>query len=61
MTFIRPTVGSAFSIDIIRGFGNRAVILDEFFQDLNIWHVKAPLINYATIEMHQTDRVLQQF
>ncbi|KAG8503260.1 hypothetical protein CXB51_001218 [Gossypium anomalum] len=24
-------------------------------------HVKAPLVNYATIEMHQTDRVLRQF
>ncbi|MFQ6623941.1 hypothetical protein Gotur_003361 [Gossypium turneri] len=39
----------------------RAVISDEFFQNLNIWHVKVQLINYATIEMHQTDRVLQQF
>ncbi|MFQ6623942.1 hypothetical protein Gotur_003361, partial [Gossypium turneri] len=35
----------------------RAVISDEFFQNLNIWHVKVQLINYATIEMHQTDRV----
>ncbi|MBA0748118.1 hypothetical protein Gogos_004970, partial [Gossypium gossypioides] len=30
----------------------RAVISDEFFQNLNIWHVKVPLVNYATIEMH---------
>ncbi|MBA0869390.1 hypothetical protein Goshw_027702 [Gossypium schwendimanii] len=29
-----------------------AVILDEFFQNLNIWHVKVPLVNYATVEMH---------
>ncbi|MBA0673702.1 hypothetical protein Goklo_000053, partial [Gossypium klotzschianum] len=36
----------------------RAVISDEFFQNPNIWHVKAPLVNYATVEMHQTDRVL---
>ncbi|MFQ6671085.1 hypothetical protein Gotur_035737, partial [Gossypium turneri] len=33
-----------------------AVIPDEFFQNLNIWHVKVPLVNYATVEMHQTDR-----
>ncbi|MBA0753129.1 hypothetical protein Gogos_020783, partial [Gossypium gossypioides] len=39
----------------------RAVTPDEFFQNLNIWHVKVPLVNYATVEMHQTDRVLRQF
>ncbi|MFQ6628980.1 hypothetical protein Gotur_006502 [Gossypium turneri] len=39
----------------------RAIISDEFFQNLNIWHVNVPLINYATVEMHQTDRVLRQF
>ncbi|KAG8486315.1 hypothetical protein CXB51_019657 [Gossypium anomalum] len=39
----------------------RAVIPDEFFQNLNIWHVKVSLINYATVEMHQTDRVFRQF
>ncbi|KAG8489160.1 hypothetical protein CXB51_017141 [Gossypium anomalum] len=39
----------------------RAVILDEYFQNSNIWHVKVPLVNYAIVEMHQSDRVLQQF
>ncbi|KAG8503892.1 hypothetical protein CXB51_001829 [Gossypium anomalum] len=39
----------------------RAVISEEFFQNPNIWHVKVPLVNYASVEMHQTDRVLQQF
>ncbi|KAG8503497.1 hypothetical protein CXB51_001479 [Gossypium anomalum] len=39
----------------------QTIILDEFFQNLNIWHVNVPLVNYAIIEMHQTDRVLQQF
>ncbi|KAG8493325.1 hypothetical protein CXB51_010703 [Gossypium anomalum] len=39
----------------------RAVILEEFFQNLNIWHVKVPLVNYFIVEMHQTDRVLRQF
>ncbi|MFQ6636851.1 hypothetical protein Gotur_014017 [Gossypium turneri] len=34
----------------------QAVIPDEFFQNLNIWHVKVLLVNYAIIEMHQTDR-----
>ncbi|KAK5811417.1 hypothetical protein PVK06_026748 [Gossypium arboreum] len=28
---------------------------------MNIWHVKVPLVNYATVEMHQMDRVLRQF
>ncbi|KAK5772957.1 hypothetical protein PVK06_049259 [Gossypium arboreum] len=39
----------------------RTVILDEFFQNPNIWHVKVPLVNYAIVEMHQSDRVLRQF
>ncbi|KAK5845145.1 hypothetical protein PVK06_001299 [Gossypium arboreum] len=30
----------------------QAVIPDEFFQNPNIWHVKVPLVNYATVEMH---------
>ncbi|MBA0875808.1 hypothetical protein Goshw_027220, partial [Gossypium schwendimanii] len=38
-----------------------AVIPDEFFQNLNNWHVKVPLVNYATVEMYQIDRVLRQF
>ncbi|KAG8473372.1 hypothetical protein CXB51_035478 [Gossypium anomalum] len=38
----------------------RAVIQDEFFQNPNVWHVKVPLVNYATVEMHQSDRVLRQ-
>ncbi|MBA0696194.1 hypothetical protein Goari_002770 [Gossypium aridum] len=37
----------------------RAVILDEFFPNPNIWHVKVPLVNYDTVEMHQTDRLLR--
>ncbi|KAG8480699.1 hypothetical protein CXB51_025288 [Gossypium anomalum] len=39
----------------------RAVIPDGFFQNSNIWHVKVPLVNYAIMEMHQSDRVLRQF
>ncbi|KAG8481055.1 hypothetical protein CXB51_025867 [Gossypium anomalum] len=39
----------------------QTVIPDEFFQNLNIWHVNVPLINYAIVEMHQSDRVLRQF
>ncbi|KAG8502538.1 hypothetical protein CXB51_000116 [Gossypium anomalum] len=39
----------------------RVVIPNEFFQNPNIWHVKVPLVNYATMEMHQSDRVLRQF
>ncbi|KAH1031980.1 hypothetical protein J1N35_044154 [Gossypium stocksii] len=30
----------------------QAIIQDEFFQNLNIWHVKVPLVNYATMEIH---------
>ncbi|MBA0866694.1 hypothetical protein Goshw_023491, partial [Gossypium schwendimanii] len=36
----------------------RALILNEIFHNLNIWHVKVPLGNYATVEMHQTNSVL---
>ncbi|KAG8486236.1 hypothetical protein CXB51_019559 [Gossypium anomalum] len=39
----------------------RAIIPEEFFQNPSIWHVKVPLVNYATVEIHPTDRVLQQF
>ncbi|KAH1031169.1 hypothetical protein J1N35_043343 [Gossypium stocksii] len=39
----------------------RAVISDKFFQNLNIWHVKVPLVNFATVEMQQSDKVLLQF
>ncbi|KAH1063337.1 hypothetical protein J1N35_028324 [Gossypium stocksii] len=39
----------------------RAVIPDDYFQNLNIWHVKVPLVNFAIVEMHQSDRVLRQF
>ncbi|KAG8478863.1 hypothetical protein CXB51_028709 [Gossypium anomalum] len=39
----------------------RAVIPDEFLQNPNAWHVKVTLVNYATVEMHQSDRVLRQF
>ncbi|MFQ6623816.1 hypothetical protein Gotur_004003 [Gossypium turneri] len=35
-----------------------AVIPEEFLQNLNAWHVKVVLINYATVEPHQSDRVL---
>ncbi|KAH1097795.1 hypothetical protein J1N35_014716 [Gossypium stocksii] len=38
-----------------------AIIPDEFFQNPNIWHVKVSLVNYATVEIHQTNRVLRQF
>ncbi|MBA0878260.1 hypothetical protein Goshw_002715, partial [Gossypium schwendimanii] len=35
----------------------RAVIPDEYFQNPNAWQMKVALINYATMEMHQSDRV----
>ncbi|KAK5832474.1 hypothetical protein PVK06_016276 [Gossypium arboreum] len=30
----------------------QTVILDEFFQNPNIWHVKVSLVNYVTVQMH---------
>ncbi|KAG8497102.1 hypothetical protein CXB51_008299 [Gossypium anomalum] len=39
----------------------RAVIPDEYLQNPNAWHVKVPLVNFAIVEMHQSDRVLRQF
>ncbi|MFQ6633307.1 hypothetical protein Gotur_010590 [Gossypium turneri] len=38
----------------------RTVILDEYLQNPNGWHVKVPLVNFATVEMHQSDRVLRE-
>ncbi|MBA0627103.1 hypothetical protein Godav_004652, partial [Gossypium davidsonii] len=49
VTFIRPTIGSG------------AVILDEFFVNPNAWHVKVPLVMYATVKLHKIDGVLRQF
>ncbi|MBA0877459.1 hypothetical protein Goshw_013284, partial [Gossypium schwendimanii] len=39
----------------------QAVIPDEFLQNPNAWHAKVALISYATVKMHQSDRVLRQF
>ncbi|MBA0867489.1 hypothetical protein Goshw_000374, partial [Gossypium schwendimanii] len=39
----------------------RAVILDEYFQNPNVWHVKVPLVNFVTVKMHQSNRVSRQF
>ncbi|KAG8485522.1 hypothetical protein CXB51_019052 [Gossypium anomalum] len=36
----------------------RAVIPDEYLQNPNAWHVKVPLVNFAIVEMHQSDREL---
>ncbi|MFQ6647493.1 hypothetical protein Gotur_020715 [Gossypium turneri] len=35
----------------------RAVIPDEYFQNPNAWYVKVPLVNFATMEIHQSDRL----
>ncbi|KAH1039918.1 hypothetical protein J1N35_041661 [Gossypium stocksii] len=49
------------SMNTIRGFDNLGSNSDEFFQNSNIWHAKVPFVTYATVEMHQMDRVLRQF
>ncbi|MFQ6630715.1 hypothetical protein Gotur_008998 [Gossypium turneri] len=36
------------------------VIHEKFFVNPNIWHVKVSLVVYATIEMHETDRRLNE-
>ncbi|KAH1114622.1 hypothetical protein J1N35_008000 [Gossypium stocksii] len=45
----------------IRPMIRSTIIPDEYFQNPNAWHVKVPLVSYATVEMHQSDRVLRQF
>ncbi|MFQ6659452.1 hypothetical protein Gotur_028351 [Gossypium turneri] len=39
----------------------RVVILEEFFVNPNSLHVKVPFVMYATVEMHEADRVFRQF
>ncbi|MBA0877955.1 hypothetical protein Goshw_004987, partial [Gossypium schwendimanii] len=39
----------------------RPIIPDKFLQNPNAWQVKVALINYATVEPHQSNRVLRQF
>ncbi|KAK5836149.1 hypothetical protein PVK06_011905 [Gossypium arboreum] len=36
-------------------------ILSEFLVNPNIWHVKVPLVMYATVEMYESDRLLRRF
>ncbi|MBA0709567.1 hypothetical protein Golax_024595 [Gossypium laxum] len=36
-------------------------LLDEFLANHRIWHVKVPLIMFATVEIHEFNRVIQQF
>ncbi|KAG8488926.1 hypothetical protein CXB51_016878 [Gossypium anomalum] len=55
--FLRPRVDHPYTFP----FRKRAVIPNEFLQNPNAWHVKVALVNYATVEMHQSDRVLRQF
>ncbi|MBA0829537.1 hypothetical protein Goarm_014140, partial [Gossypium armourianum] len=37
------------------------VILEEFFVNPNSLHVKVPFVTYATVEMHEANRVLRRF
>ncbi|MBA0553994.1 hypothetical protein Golob_013129 [Gossypium lobatum] len=34
-------------------------IIEEFFMNPNIWHVKMSLVVYAIVEIYEFDRVLQ--
>ncbi|KAH1031129.1 hypothetical protein J1N35_043303 [Gossypium stocksii] len=36
-------------------------ITSEFLVNPNIWHVNVPLVVYANVEMHESNRVFQQF
>ncbi|MFQ6671314.1 hypothetical protein Gotur_035899 [Gossypium turneri] len=38
----------------------REIISEEFFVNPNAWHVKISLVVYATVEMHEANRVLRQ-
>ncbi|KAH1039413.1 hypothetical protein J1N35_041156 [Gossypium stocksii] len=60
-TSIRPTIGQFFEWTPYDDPTIRAVIPDEYFQNPNVWHVKVPLVSYATMKMHQSDSVLRQF
>ncbi|MBA0667953.1 hypothetical protein Goklo_000948, partial [Gossypium klotzschianum] len=39
----------------------RACIPAEYLANPKIWHIKVPLIVYAKVEMHESDRVMRQF
>ncbi|MBA0602460.1 hypothetical protein Gorai_002640, partial [Gossypium raimondii] len=34
---------------------------DEFLANCSIWHMKVPLIVFATVKMHESNRVMRQF
>ncbi|MBA0780213.1 hypothetical protein Gotri_004343, partial [Gossypium trilobum] len=36
-------------------------IPSKFLVNPNIWHIKVPLVVYVIVEMHKSDKVLQQF
>ncbi|KAH1056959.1 hypothetical protein J1N35_035024 [Gossypium stocksii] len=60
-TLYREMCGATFEWTPYEDPAIRAVIPDEFFQNPNIWHIKVPIVTYAIVEMHQSDRVLRQF
>ncbi|MBA0763634.1 hypothetical protein Gotri_013060 [Gossypium trilobum] len=36
-------------------------LIDEFLANHRIWHVKVSLIMFATVEIHEFNRAMQQF
>ncbi|KAG8475352.1 hypothetical protein CXB51_032163 [Gossypium anomalum] len=49
----------AFILRLIRDLRIQECIPAEFLANYNIWQVKVPLIVYTTVEMHESDRVMQ--
>ncbi|KAH1091267.1 hypothetical protein J1N35_018524 [Gossypium stocksii] len=60
---LRGTIGGAsrYTASIRSMIGSGECIPSEFLVNPNIWHLKVPLIVYATIKMHESDKVMQQF
>ncbi|MBA0625080.1 hypothetical protein Godav_010325 [Gossypium davidsonii] len=47
---------SASYVGILTALKDIRLQLDQR-SEAHIWHAKVPLVNYATVEMHQTDSV----
>ncbi|XP_052885240.1 serine/threonine-protein phosphatase 7 long form homolog [Gossypium arboreum] len=69
--FLRPRMDHPYTFPLITRWNRSAsyVGIPNSLEDIRLLldqrsdtqHVKVPLVNYATVEMHQSDRVLRQF
>ncbi|MBA0696564.1 hypothetical protein Goari_003107, partial [Gossypium aridum] len=56
MAWIRKNFVKLFELTSYEDLAIQAVVPEEFFVNPNAWNVKVPLVLYATVDIHETDR-----